>query len=209
MPANKRFDTVLLFGAPGAGKGTQGNILGNIPGFFHLSCGEVFRSLDLHSPEGQIVYETTSQGNFVPDDLTIKIWRKSLEGQVALGNYKPHEDILILDGLPRNIHQVELVKEHINVRRILHLVCEDEEAMIHRIRRRAIRENRVDDANESIIRHRYDVYHDQTAPVLECYPDELISQINAMGSPAEVLQLVLKELVPVQNVHFRQLGRKF
>ena len=209
MSANERYQTVLLFGAPGAGKGTQGNILGHIPGFFHLSCGEVFRSLDIHSPEGKTVYETTSQGKFVPDELTIKIWKKSLEGQIALSSYKPHEDILILDGLPRTIEQVELVKEHINVRRILYLVCEDEEAMIHRIRRRAIRENRVDDANESIIRQRYEVFHKQTAPVLECYPQELISQINAMGSPAEVLQAVLKELVPVQNAHYRQLGRKF
>ncbi|MBD3672026.1 MAG: nucleoside monophosphate kinase [Planctomycetaceae bacterium] len=209
MTDNDRYQTVLLFGAPGAGKGTQGSILGHIPGFYHLSCGEVFRSLDIHSPEGKIVYETTSQGKFVPDDLTIKIWKKSLGGQVALSNYKPHEDILILDGLPRNIAQVELVKEHINVRRILYLVCEDEEAMIHRIRRRAIRENRVDDANETIIRQRFEIYREQTAPVLDCYPQELISQINAMGSPAEVLQSVLKELVPVQNEHYRQLGRKF
>jgi adenylate kinase len=102
MPS-ERFQTVLLFGAPGVGKGTQGRILGSIPGFFHLSCGEVFRSLDIHSPEGKTVYETTSQGNFVPDDLTIKIWKTSLQGQVGGSKYKPHEDMLVLDGLPRNV----------------------------------------------------------------------------------------------------------
>ena len=208
MPA-ECYKTVLLFGAPGVGKGTQGRILGSIPGFFHLSCGEVFRSLDIHSPEGKIVYETTSQGNFVPDDLTIKIWKKSLQGQAALSNYKPHEDLLVLDGLPRNVKQVELVKEHIDVQRIIYLICSDEESMMHRIRRRAIRENRVDDANESIIRHRFDIYHEQTQPVLESYPQELIAQIDAMGSPAEVLQSVLSQLIPVQNEHFSRLGRKF
>lgn len=205
----KRFQTVLLFGAPGVGKGTQGRILGAIPGFFHLSCGEVFRSLDIHSPEGKIVYETTSQGNFVPDDLTIKIWRKSLEGQAGLSNYKPHEDLLVLDGLPRTVQQVELVKEHIDVRRIIYLVCSNEESMMHRIRRRAIRENRVDDANESIIRRRFEIYRDHTQPVLDSYPQELIAQIDAMGSPAEVLKSVLSELIPVQNEHFSHLGRKF
>jgi adenylate kinase len=208
MPA-ERYQTVLLFGTPGVGKGTQGRILGTIPGFFHLSCGEVFRSLDIHSPEGKTVYETTSKGNFVPDDLTIKIWKKALEGQAALSNYKPHEDLLVLDGLPRNVKQVELVKEHIEVSRIIHLVCSDEESMMHRIRRRAIRENRVDDANESIIRHRFEVYREQTQPVLDSYPHELIAKVDAMGSPAEVLMLVLKELIPVQNEHFNRLGRKF
>jgi len=208
MPA-PRYQTVLLFGAPGVGKGTQGRILGTIPGFFHLSCGEVFRSIDIHSPEGKIVYETTSKGNFVPDDLTIKIWKKALQGQAALSNYKPYEDLLVLDGLPRNVRQVQLVKEHIEVARIIHLVCSNEESMIHRIRRRAIRENRVDDANESIIRHRFDVYREQTQPVLDSYPQELIAQIDAMGSPAEVLMAVLKELIPVQNEHFSHQGRKF
>lgn len=205
----EKYQTVLLFGAPGVGKGTQGRILGEIPGFFHLSCGEVFRSLDIHSPEGKLIYEATSRGELVPDNLTIRIWKKSLEGMVAFSKYKPHEDILILDGLPRNEHQVDLVAEHIDVRRVIHLVCSDEEAMIHRIRRRAIRENRVDDANEAIIRHRFQIYHDQTQQVLARYPQELVSQVDALGSPAEVLRLVLTHLIPVQTEHFRRLGRKF
>ena len=137
--SDDRYRTVLLFGAPGVGKGTQGRILGGIPGFFHLSCGDVFRSIDINSEDGRLVYETTSRGDFVPDDLTIKVWKRSLQGQEALSAYKPNEDILILDGLPRNVPQVELVKKHINVSRIIHLVCSNEEAMIHRIRRRAIR----------------------------------------------------------------------
>lgn len=205
----ERYQTVLLFGAPGVGKGTQGRILGEIPGFFHLSCGEVFRQLDIHSPEGKLVYETTSRGELVPDELTIKIWKKSLDGMVAFSKYKPHEDILILDGLPRNTAQVELVGRHVEVRKIIHLVCSNEESMIHRIRRRAIRENRVDDANEAIIRHRFNIYNETTSPVLASYPKELVSKVDAMGSPAEVLLTALTHLIPVQNEHFRRLGRKF
>jgi adenylate kinase len=191
------------------GKGTQGRIIGQIPGFFHISCGAVFRSLDIHSPEGKLVYETTSRGELVPDDVTIRIWKKSLQGMVATSEYKPHEDILILDGLPRNEQQVELAAEHIHVQRIIHLVCPDEERMIHRIRRRAIRENRVDDANEEIIRYRFEIYRQQTKPVLDRYPPELISQVDAMGSPAEVLLSTLTQLIPVQNEHYRRLGREF
>lgn len=204
-----RYQTVLLFGAPGVGKGTQGRIIGDIPGFFHMSCGDVFRSLDIHSPEGKLVYQTTSRGELVPDDVTIRIWKKSLQGAVATSTYKPHEDILILDGLPRNERQVELAAEHIDVQRVIHLVCPDEERMIHRIRRRAIRENRIDDANEEIIRHRFEVYRQQTKPVLDRYSQELISEVDATGSPAEVLLSTLTQLIPVQNEHYRRLGREF
>ena len=204
-----RYQTVLLFGAPGVGKGTQGRILGEIPGFFHLSVGDVFRSLDINSPEGKLVYQKTSRGELVPDELTIKIWKKGLDGQVALSRYKPHEDLLILDGLPRNVPQVSLVAEHVDVNRVIYLVCRDEEAMIHRIKRRAIRENRGDDANETIIRNRFEIYKQQTQPVLDQYDPELISQVDAMGSPAEVLNMALSHIIPVQNEHYRRLERDF
>ena len=198
-----RYQTVLLFGAPGVGKGTQGRILGQIPGFFHLACGDVFRSLDISSPEGREVYKYSSRGELAPDEITIKIWKRSLDAFTTLSYYKPQEDILILDGLPRNRKQAELIEEHLNVRRIVHLMCEDEEAMIHRMRRRAIRENRADDADERVIRRRFEVYRKESAPVLEYYPESLISPINAIGSPAEVLLEVLKCVVPVQNTHYR------
>src|SRR5690606_718652 len=101
------------------------------------SCGDVFRSLDINSPEGREVYKFSSRGELAPDEITIKIWKRALEAFTALSYYKPHEDLLVLDGIPRNPRQAELIKEHIDVRHIIHLVCEDEEAMIHRMRRRA------------------------------------------------------------------------
>ena len=69
--------------------------------------------------------------------------------------------------------------EHIEVLKIVHLKCADLEAMVHRIRRRAIRENRADDAQESIIRRRFEVYEQQTRPVLEYYPPRLIAEVDA------------------------------
>ena len=196
-----RYKSVLLFGAPGAGKGTQGKILGQIPGFFHLSCGDVFRSLDISSKDGRLVYDYSSRGELVPNE--IRIWKRGLDAYTTLSYYKPHEDILILDGIPRNPDQARLIEDHIEVCRIVHLICPDEEAMIHRMRRRAIRENRADDADEKVIRRRFEVYRKESAPVLDYYPPEIVSTVDATGSPAEVLLKVLACVVPVQNEHFK------
>ena len=70
-----RFKTVLLFGAPGAGKGTQGKILGAIPGFYHLSCGDVFRTIDINSDIGKVFFEYSAHGELVPDDVAIGFLR--------------------------------------------------------------------------------------------------------------------------------------
>ena len=201
--AEKKDTAVLLFGPPGAGKGTQGQILGTIPGFFHLSSGDVFRSLEIGSREGKEVYRYISKGQLVPDELTMKIWKKGLLGQIGVTAYKPYEDLLVLDGIPRNTRQAELLEAEVDVRRVVQMFCSDEEQMVHRIKRRAIRENRVDDANEEVIRQRFAVYHEQSKPVLDYYPKDTIFQVDAMRSPAEVLKQILEVLIPVQNELFR------
>ncbi|MBX3321895.1 MAG: nucleoside monophosphate kinase [Phycisphaeraceae bacterium] len=197
-----RYQTVLLFGAPGAGKGTQGKILGQIPGFFHLSCGEIFRNMDITSELGRIFREFSSRGELVPDDVTVRMWAQNIKAQTILSLYKPHIDLLILDGIPRSVRQAELMKQHINVLQIIHLVCRDKEKMVERLQRRALKENRHDDAKEDVIRRRWEVYERETRPVLDCYPASIIREVDAMGSPAAVLQHVLGEVVPVQETHF-------
>lgn len=200
---SNRFKTVLLFGMPGVGKGTQGKILGHIPGFFHLACGDVFRSLDVSSPLGQKVLAFSSRGELVPDELTIEMWQRNVQAQTALSYFKPHADLLILDGIPRNVPQAKAMEQHLDVLRVVHLVCADRDAMIHRMRRRALKENRLDDADEKVIRRRFEVYDRETKPVLAFYPAPIVSEIEAVGAPAEVLQHVLEVLVPIQNSHFR------
>jgi adenylate kinase len=203
MSDPKRYRSILLFGPPGAGKGTQGKILGSVPGFFHLSVGDVFRSIDIGSHAGQQIYKYTSNGQLVPDELTVQIWRNTLDAYVALSTYKPREDILVLDGIPRNVAQTELVKDHIVILQVINLTCDHEEDMIVRMRRRAIRENRADDANEDVIRNRFEVFRNVSKPVLDCYPEEIISTVEAKGSPAEVLRKILTAVIPVQNKHFQ------
>lgn len=208
MAIGRRYRCVPLFGPPGVGKGTQGGILATIPGFFHLSVGDVFRSVDIGSRDGKEVYAHISRGELVPDELTIKIWRKAVEAYVALSRFKPREDLLILDGMPRNIQQVRMVEEYLEIHQIVYLRCSDEEDMVHRIRRRAIRENRTDDANEEVIRHRFEVYHRVTAPVLQQYDPSVIHEVDANGSPAEVLRAILDCLIPVQNELFEANRRE-
>jgi len=198
----KKYQTVLLFGAPGAGKGTQGKILGQIPGFYHLSCGEVFRTIDINSELGRTFREFSSRGELVPDEVTVKMWAENIHAQTILSMYKPHDDLLVLDGIPRNVHQAKLMEEYIEVLEVIHLVCNDEEKMVERLQRRALKENRADDAKEEVIRRRWEVYKQETQPVLDYYDDDIIKEVNALGSPGSVLQHVLEVVVPVQETHF-------
>lgn len=202
MASPQRYQTILLFGAPGAGKGTQGKILGQIPGFYHLSCGDVFRSMDMNSKLGQVFREYSSRGELVPDEVTVQMWHKNIHAQTVLSIYKPHVDMLVLDGIPRNPSQAVMMKKYIKVLKIIHLVCPDKEKMIERLQRRALKENRADDAKVEVIRRRWEVYERETHPVLDCYPSSVISEVDAIGSPARVLQKILEHVVPVQEEHF-------
>jgi len=197
-----RYQTILLFGAPGSGKGTQGKILGQIPGFYHLSCGDVFRTIDTSSDLGRTFIEYSSRGELVPDDVTVKMWQQNMHARTVLSDYKPRADLLVLDGIPRNVNQAKLLEKHIHVLQIVHLMCPDKEEMIKRLRRRALKENRVDDAREEVIRRRWEVYEAETAPVLKYYPKDIIRTVDAFGSPARVLEHILEAVVPIQETHF-------
>ncbi len=197
------YRTILLMGAPGAGKGTQGAALGQIPGFYHCSCGDVFRSIDISSELGKVFYEYSSRGELVPDEVTVKMWAETLHAHTVLSHYKPKADLLILDGLPRTLHQAELLEKHCKVLAVVHLYCDDEQAMITRLRRRALKENRFDDADEKVIRRRWQVYKSETSPILDYYPNDLIRPVNSIGSPAQVLHDVLDMLIPIQDSHFK------
>ena len=197
-----RYKTILLFGPPGVGKGTQGKIIANIPGFFHSSTGDIFRNLDANSEVGRLFYKYSSRGELVPDDVTIKIWATNIYANTILGLFKESQDILVLDGMPRNRNQANLLYRYIDVLCVLNLVCNDKEALFTRMKKRAIKSSRIDDAKDDVIRRRFEVCQAETQPVLEFYDPELIRNIDAMNSPAQVLHDVLEALVPMQNSHY-------
>ena len=105
-----KYRTYLIFGAPGSGKGTQGKILGTIPHFYHCACGDVFRNLTIDSKLGQVFTKHSSRGELVPDQPTIDLWRQSIEDNTRIGRFYPDRDTLVLDGIPRNVHQAEMLK---------------------------------------------------------------------------------------------------
>lgn len=197
------YQAILLFGPPGVGKGTQGEILARIPGFFHSSTGAIFRSLDMTTDVGKLFYQYSSRGELVPDDVTIKIWSQHTYAASIIGLFKPAQDLLVLDGLPRNPTQAKLLYKYIHVLKIINLVCKDKEALFERMKKRALKQNRADDAKEDVIRRRFEVYENETRPVLEFYDADLITEVDAMGSPAAVLAQVLEAIVPIQNAHFQ------
>lgn len=190
-----KYKSILLFGAPGAGKGTQGKILGTIPNYFHCACGDVFRNLTVNSELGRIFIEYSSKGMLVPDEHTVNLWRRNIEGSRQLGNFEPSTDTLVLDGIPRNVTQAEMLKDTLDVKGILYLTCQDMEKMVHRLQRRALRENRLDDANLDVIRTRLATYDKETKPVLDYYGPSLVHQIDSTNPPVHVLRSILDILI--------------
>ncbi len=189
-----KYRAILLFGAPGAGKGTQGKILGQIPNFVHFSSGDAFRGLRVDSPLGKVFVEYAAKGQLVPDEPTIELWQHSVQGLIANGRFNPDADLIILDGIPRNPNQVRIMEDLIEVKAIFNLFCPVLDKLVVRLQRRALKENRLDDANVEVIRHRLETYRRETRAVLDCYPEQIIHQVDSTQEPMLVLLDILKTL---------------
>ena len=187
--------TILLFGAPGSGKGTQGKILANIPGFFHCACGDIFRNLKADSELGRVFVEFSSKGQLVPDDATIKLWSQFIQTSTQVGRFHPEKNLLVLDGIPRNIAQAKILKDVLDVRAMFWLKTKDFDALVRRIQRRALKENRLDDMNLEIIRSRLDTYERETQPLVEYYGKKLVKRIDSDQTPAEVARDILAKII--------------
>ncbi len=193
--ANK-IKTVLLFGPPGSGKGTQGKMLGTLPGFFHVACGEVFRTIDLNSEVGKVFLKYSSKGELVPDDFTVRLWKEHIDKLVQFGALKPESDTLVLDGIPRNVHQAEMLDEHIEVTKLVVLrAVRNRDEVVRRLKSRALKENRLDDADEQTIRHRLEVYDKESKPVVAYYPADSRVDVDALQSPVEVAHDILSAVL--------------
>jgi adenylate kinase len=187
-----KYRTILLFGAPGSGKGTQGKILGAIPNLFHFACGDAFRNLRIDDPIGRVFIDYSSKGLLVPDEATINLWQKNIKASTVDGEFNPDKDILVLDGIPRNVRQAQMLQDFLDVRAVFNLHCADLNKMVERLQRRALRENRLDDANLEVIRKRLETYENETKQVLDFYGPKLVHLIDATQPPIKVLSDVLE-----------------
>jgi adenylate kinase len=186
-----KFQSFLIFGPPGAGKGTIGKLLCQAANLVHISSGDIFRGLSPNSPAGQLAAQYLSKGQLLPDEVTIQIWRAFVDELVLKGKYNPEQQLLLLDGLPRTAAQAKALEAHTDVRGIIVLEVKDEKELLRRLARRASIEGRSDDADSAVLENRMKVYKEQTAQVLEHYPKEKIQRFNAQQPVPCVLRDVL------------------
>lgn len=191
------FRSILIFGPPGAGKGTLGKFLSTAGNHFHLSSGDIFRGLDPETPIGKLYHTYASKGHLVPDEVTIEIWRQYVSGLISTNRYFPKKQFLLLDGVPRTRRQAEIFDKYIKVAHIIVLEMPNMEGLIARMKKRALIEKRADDSNESVLRTRMQVYETDTKNLLAHYPEASISRFNADQRPLEVLRDVLVSLSDV------------
>lgn len=183
---------MLIVGAPGAGKGTQAGSLAQAFGVPAISTGDIFRANIKNETElGKQVKAITEQGQLVPDELTNELIRDRLsQDDVARG--------FLLDGYPRTLGQVDFLTELLaasdqKLDAVVELVT-DEDAVVQRLLKRAEEQGRVDDTEE-VIRHRQQVYRDQTAPVIDAYAQRgALVRVDGMGTVEEVAQRILDGL---------------
>ena len=186
---------ILILGAPGSGKGTQGKILGSIPRFHHCACGDVFRSLDTRTALGKRFVEYSSRGQLVPDELTIALWKAQVDNFAGSHVYKPDIDFLVLDGIPRNVEQAEMLGKFVMVHKVFHLSCPDRTELARRMRKRALKENRMDDASEAVVQRRIETYEAETKPIMDYYGDDAVETIDATKQPVEVAKEMLEAVI--------------
>jgi adenylate kinase len=189
-----KYSAFILFGAPGCGKGTQGRALGALPGFFHCSCGDVFRSISPASTLGKLVSEYTGRGELVPDSITVELWKSHIYNRIQHRLFCPDNDKLLLDGIPRNVAQAVLLDDFIQVKALFNLRCPDHFQLTARLRKRAMRENRLDDASQEVIQHRLEVYEITSRPLLEFFGPKLVHHIDSQQCPEAVLYELLEKI---------------
>lgn len=184
----------MLFGPPGAGKGTQAARLSERLRVPAISTGDIFRSNIAGGTQlGRKVVEYTSKGALVPDELTDDLVRDRLAQPDAADGF-------LLDGYPRNVAQVASLDTMLaEVGTPLDAVVEitaDADVVVDRLLRRATIEGRVDDT-EDVIRHRLDVYADQTAPIAKVYADRgMLIQVDGIGELDEVTERLVRAITP-------------
>ena len=157
---------IVLFGAPGSGKGTQSALLIEEYGYYHISTGDVLRAQIAQGTElGKIADSYISQGHLIPDELMIDILASKYD------TFKGSKGV-IFDGFPRTIAQAEALKVMLEERgeKISAMINLEvsEDILMARLLRRATIEGRADD-NEATIKKRFSIYHHQTAPLIEWF----------------------------------------
>ncbi len=188
---------VVLLGPPGAGKGTQAQIIAGQLGVPAISTGDIFRANVSGQTElGQKAKTYMDAGDLVPDEITVAMVQDRLGESDA-------EDGFLLDGFPRTIPQAEqlqaaLADQGRALDRVLEMVVDEDELVRRLSGRRMLVDGKMvqrDDDKPETVRHRLEVYHQQTEPLSDWYDGQgLLARIDAIGAIEEVTERALKAL---------------
>ena len=180
---------IVLFGKPGAGKGTQAEFLKEKYNLTHLSTGDIFRfNIKNETELGQLAKTYMDQGDLVPDEVTIKMLQSEVDKN-------PNSAGFLFDGFPRTIAQAEaldafLVSKNQKITATIALEADDE-ILVQRLLERGKTSGRPDDQDEEKIRKRYQEYNEKTAPLMDFYIDQnKFHSVNGIGSIAEITERV-------------------
>lgn len=188
-----RYPTLLFFGPPGSGKGTQAKFLSQLTGHYHLSAGDIFRAISKESRFGQSMREHSEKGLLIPDQMATEIWRDHTANLVKEGLYRPENQLLFADGMPRTVEQAQMLKDCLFVKGVICLEINDRDCLIDRLTARADLEGRVDDKDLKTLKTRFEVFATQTKEVLQTFPREIIIPISAKQRPFEVTRDILNQ----------------
>lgn len=183
---------LLLIGPPGAGKGTQATILAETFGIPAISTGDMFRANVANKTElGLKVKAIMDAGEYVPDSLTNEIVADRLAQSDAAAGF-------LLDGYPRTIEQVHELDRMLaaagTALDAVVLITADTDEVVGRLLKRAQEQGRTDDSEE-VIRHRMNVYAEQTAPLIDVYEQRgHVLTVDGLGDVHDVTERILNAL---------------
>jgi adenylate kinase len=183
---------MIFMGPPGAGKGTQAQVVAERYSIPAISTGDIFRKNVSEGTElGVQAQRFMDAGEYVPDELTNLMVRNRIDEPDADRGF-------LLDGYPRTLAQVEeldgMIKHTGHVLDAVVVLTVDKEELVQRLLQRAATEGRADDT-EDVVRRRYEVYDDQTAPLIDVYRDRgLMIEVDGMGEVDEVSQRIFDAL---------------
>ena len=176
---------IILLGPPGAGKGTQSNLIANKYNFFHFSTGNILRDqVEKKTEIGKEIEAIINSGNLISDKIIINIVDNVISKELSLNKG------ILLDGFPRNLDQAQSLDKLLHekgkkINFVIHISV-DKEEIIERIKNRQVEEKRKDDTLDTL-KSRLDVYFNETSPLIDLYEkNNVLFNVDGMQSIEDV-----------------------